>query len=208
MASIDNLIPELLQEIQECTEILRREPHNTQALKKRAVANTRLGVPELALQDLQRLVNLGVEDSDTSFLMGRAYYKLRDFVKAEEMFTQSIKLSPEDPYARHQRSIVRINLENYSGAISDIDEALRGGTVLQAELYNNRAFCQVKMGEENLAKRDLLFALDELSAIPKDRRVANVGVFEDVSNNLRYLGTRVKCSAREYETGVERLMLQ
>jgi tetratricopeptide (TPR) repeat protein len=73
---------------------------------------------------------------------------------AQAFLTQAILAAPDDAELFYHRAIVRSRVEDFEGALRDLDMALQHNP-RHASAYYNRAKLHKRMGRDDLCKRDL-----------------------------------------------------
>ncbi len=98
----------------EFAKALDIEPQNQEALLARARARLEvpepLGSPELALEDLSRVIQQNPEQPEAYVLLGKAYLALNHSEKAKNSFQKALELDPENPEAQKGLAQIEENL--------------------------------------------------------------------------------------------------
>ncbi|MCD6156105.1 MAG: tetratricopeptide repeat protein [Candidatus Atribacteria bacterium] len=98
----------------EFAKALELDPQNQEALLARARARLEvpepLGSPELALEDLSRVIQQNPGQPEAYVLLGKAYLALNRPEKAKINFHKALELDPENPEAREGLAQIEENL--------------------------------------------------------------------------------------------------
>ena len=94
-------------------------------------------------------------------LRGWCYYKIENYHKALADYNKSISLGEkEDEYLYKERAMIKRNLEDYKGALEDLNIALKKYPS-SSSAYSYRAYLyEVFLGEEKLALSDYTKAIE------------------------------------------------
>lgn len=98
----------------------------------------------VALDYLNKAIEIGRFNSEAYFLRGYAKYELDDIVGAEKDFGEAIKLNPKNHEAYLYRGVSRSRLLRYKEAFEDFNKAVR----LNDEdwrVYSNRALASLQL---------------------------------------------------------------
>lgn len=141
---------ELRKAIADLDEVIRREPQNKLALRKRGNAWFSLGEPagkpSRALADLDSVLRLDPEDVEALCSRGAVFWAHRDYEKALVDLNQAISLDPSEPRAYGNRALVYLVQEDYEKALTDLNEGIRLDPH-NATSHANRAVVMLELGK-------------------------------------------------------------
>lgn len=110
-----------------------------------------------AIQDFLMVVTLDPYHGEAWKRLGNAYYKRNQYQEAEKAYTRAIQLLSQDRECYSFRAQCRFLLKNYSGTITDCDEALRIDPRSGMDYYR-RALAKLELGDPESACGDLKMA--------------------------------------------------
>jgi tetratricopeptide (TPR) repeat protein len=77
-----------------------------------------------AIEELEAVVDAEPGNSEAHFLLGQAYNRLDDLVKAADAFRTVLALDPENAAARHNLGVTYFQLQDPNSAVSEFEAAL------------------------------------------------------------------------------------
>jgi len=83
-----------------------KEPNASRPYYLRALLNFEIGNNELAEQDLKMAIALNPEDSRSMYNLATFYYQTKDFLKAESMINDTLKLEPNNPEVKYLKALI------------------------------------------------------------------------------------------------------
>lgn len=98
-------------------------------------------------------------DFDVILSRARELAAMRDYQAAIELYTQAIKLRPEEPLPFNLRGIAHVYLKHYEAAINDYDRAILLAPDVAAT-FNNRGNVFLRMKKFELARSDYTRCLE------------------------------------------------
>lgn len=112
-----------------------------------------------AFEDLNWLLQF--EPNNVEALVQRALLqaKCHNYAAAVSDFALAMKLSPDDPVLRLQRGQMRLTIGDAHGAIADLSDLLKGGTVDPAQIYTLRGQAHQQLNDLENAFKDFSNAL-------------------------------------------------
>lgn len=102
-----------------------------------------------AIADLTAAVQSENPSSDSFVLRGEAYMQISEYVKAKEDFDNAIKIDPQNAIAFYDRALLNTRLEDFSAALTDINNALAARAVRPNNVLQLRDI-YAKRGQLNL----------------------------------------------------------
>jgi tetratricopeptide (TPR) repeat protein len=108
-------------------EAIRRNPYLADAYNERGNLLRMNGKFDLAIQDYDAAVTLDSAHYAAYYNRALAYEKVGQYAEAESDLTQTVGLNPGVATAYEVRGRVRALLQDYDGAIADLNRYLRMG---------------------------------------------------------------------------------
>ncbi len=108
------------EQVQIFTEAIALEPKNLDAYFYRGLAKHDLGDFNGAIMDYTKVI-FYEPGADVYFNRGNSKYSLMDYSGAKEDFGNALKLAPNFIEARYSLAVTKNDLEDYKGAIADLD---------------------------------------------------------------------------------------
>lgn len=126
-----------------------------------------------AIADFEHFHQLATPKRESTYALGRIYFKLRDYNNAIQYFTKTIAIDPFNAPAYNERGLTLCQLRKYDESLSDFHKATALDTNF-AMAYNNLG--AARYFKQDIAKptqKDLHFATNWFSmAIEKDPTLA------------------------------------
>ncbi|MCU0447800.1 MAG: tetratricopeptide repeat protein, partial [Microscillaceae bacterium] len=104
-------------------EVIREAP-SYEAYQNRAAAYSRLSQYELAIQDLQRAIQMNPKLPEAHLGLGVINTRMGNLKGAIDCYNEVINLAPGHTIAYTNRGFVKFQMLDYRGAIADFDEAI------------------------------------------------------------------------------------
>ena len=108
------------EKIQLFTEAISLEPKNLDAYFYRGLAKHDIGDFNGAILDYTKVI-FYEPTADVYFNRGNSKYSLMDYYGAKEDYAKALELNPEFTEARYSLAVTKNDLEDYKGAITDLD---------------------------------------------------------------------------------------
>ena len=83
-----------------------KEPNASRPYYLRALLNFEIGNNELAEQDLKMAIELNPEDSRSMYNLATFYYQTKDFLKAESMINDALRLEANNPEVKYLKALI------------------------------------------------------------------------------------------------------
>lgn len=145
------------------------------------------------------------ENVGTYYNLGGCYYKLKDYRRAIDYYTQTLQINPDNLDAYYNRGTSRSQLNDYPGAIEDYTQVISRNPE-DANAYELRGGCYFKMSNIQQAMSDFQIAaklyLSQGNLVRYQRIMAlpGMGSSSKISSNS-------SSSNKNQEQDEERLML-
>lgn len=110
-----------------------------------------------AIEDFTKAIQMQPDFIDSFFYRGMAYHKLEKEIEAIKDFSKVISMDKENTDAYFMRALIKSSMNDLQGAISDYDEILKREKTAKptfykmSTVYNNKAYCLVKMDKASEA---------------------------------------------------------
>lgn len=128
-----NLLISLERDIEECLitldQIISEKPSFYLAIEYRATCFRLLGKFNAAIEDLKKIIDLLPNNENTAFHKARAlhdigycYGMLNQYEMAIEYYSKALDINPSLHDTLHNRSLVKIKIQDYQGAKTDLIE--------------------------------------------------------------------------------------
>ncbi len=105
--------------------VLRRDPSHAEAYKLRGTAQDKLGLPQKAVQDFTKYIELKPHDPTGYIGRGDARNFNQEHLAALEDYDIAVKLAPSSPDAYLGRGLAYVGLRKYGDAIKDYQWVLK-----------------------------------------------------------------------------------
>ena len=106
------------------SDVLQVDPSNALAHADRGTAYAMLKKFDLALEDLEKAIALGYEDSSVFCTVATIYFEKKQHRKALDYFAKAAELDPNYPLIYYNRSNVMHELGDSNAAIADLEKCL------------------------------------------------------------------------------------
>jgi tetratricopeptide (TPR) repeat protein len=144
--------------IKMCDEIIRRDPHNSQAYIFKAQCIDYQQSPEAAATMLEAFTKKYPPDAGTLMELGALYNDTQQFDKAIAALTRASSIAPQSPEIFHRRSMAYGSLKKHELAIADLTTYIKL-TPTHNRGYQWRADEYRKAGQPAKAIADLNLAI-------------------------------------------------
>ena len=129
------------------TNLINAKP-TAEAHHHRGIARHALGYHELAIEDFDEAIRLGLTSPSLFINRAGTLLKLNEDRRAMEQIDQAIQIAPENPLAYNTRCQIWASMGNLRRALADATRAIRIDPNY-AEAFNNRGVTKVK--QQNFA---------------------------------------------------------
>jgi len=130
------------------------DPRLSRSWCSRAVSYIMLNQYQNAVTDAIKAVELDPSYAIAHATLGAANNYIAEYQKAIENYTAAIDLEPQSSRYYVDRSLTKIDMEDYKGAVLDLETAIDKGNGADAEPYSNRGFALLKLMNYEDAKKD------------------------------------------------------
>lgn len=142
--------------IESCTQALRIDDKNIEALIYRAHMYFSAGAKPESIADLDQVFSLDRNNEDAPALMGKILHELGDNQGAIQHLTTAIKSHPKDPVLRTYLGECLYNDKQYIPALIQLNTAIKfNDPEMPGEAYYYRALVRVKAADWKKALEDL-----------------------------------------------------
>ncbi len=139
--------------VKEITQVLKQNPQNAQAYADRAAAKLELGDAFGAIKDFNAAVAIAPENVNFLQARGNAFIMVEAFKEALNDFNVAL-LNNQSVELIYDRAVAKFHLEDYEGALSDLDQVVAAAPTHDKALYN-RAVVKMDMKQTEGAIADL-----------------------------------------------------
>jgi tetratricopeptide (TPR) repeat protein len=156
IASGDNFYKEkkYANAIKEYDNVIKIDPNNAEAFRKRAMANRENGNDKDALRDFNKSIKLVPNNYQTHLGRGLVHREMKNFKEAMTDFNRGIELNPKYANGYFYRGHLKLTQnEDYKGAIADFDYAIKLDPKSSAA-YINRGLAKSRLGDDSGAVLD------------------------------------------------------
>eukprot|EP00163_Fabomonas_tropica_P016530 TRINITY_DN2960_c0_g2_i3.p1 TRINITY_DN2960_c0_g2~~TRINITY_DN2960_c0_g2_i3.p1 ORF type:complete len:3332 (+),score=486.18 TRINITY_DN2960_c0_g2_i3:638-9997(+) len=123
-------------------------------LVNRGVVNEMMNHTKTAVEDLKRAIRMDKDCMPAHFNLGNLHLKSGMWKLADKHYSNGLKIEPDDSALLINRGIARIHMEDYQGALQDLDKAISlKPTVLAARV--NRGYLLTLMNRLDDADEDM-----------------------------------------------------
>jgi len=133
------------------------------AYSNRASAYKALGRPDLAMQDFDRALMLGLHTADVHFNRANTFFDQHDFASAAEGYAMAIQLSPDDARIHNSLGIALSQLNRNDEAIAAFQAAIRLRPD-HAAAMNNLGMLFLRSGQRDAAMDAFAAAIKQVPA--------------------------------------------
>ncbi len=125
------------------SKAIELEPDNFDAYFYRGVARNNLGDFKGAILDYTRII-IFEPSADVYFNRGNSKYSLIDYNSAKEDYTKALELNPDFLEARYSLAVTKNDLEDYKGAIADLELISNNNITIPIIMQLARAYSELK----------------------------------------------------------------
>lgn len=143
--------------ILELNSFLKTNEHNIYALNNRAVANCEIGNAEEAKVDLEKVLDMGVQDYVPFHNLGGIYQNEGNLEDALNLYSKAIKLYPNEVSCYRARAGALLNAKMWAEAIPDLDSSISMEPNVK-QTYLDRAQAKEQSGDLTGGKADRVLA--------------------------------------------------
>tara|TARA_R110000868_G_scaffold360484_2_gene622516 strand:- start:10174 stop:11136 length:963 start_codon:yes stop_codon:yes gene_type:complete len=131
------------EQVELFSNAIELEPENFDAYFYRGVAKNNLGDFNGAILDYTKII-IFEPSADVYFNRGNSKYSLMDFTGAKEDYSKALKLNPDFIEARYSLAVTKNDLEDYKGAIVDLEAASNINITIPIIMQLARAYSGLK----------------------------------------------------------------
>lgn len=146
--------------IADMTGYLKIDPEKVRAYVWRGTAYEEDGQLDKALKDFETALQKSNNNYEYRFHMSRVLQKQHKMKEAAAQMTAIISRNPDEDEAWNRRGKLNFEMGNYKDAIIDFTHAIQTNFGSQETLYRSRAKVYEKLGQRDLAQKDLNKALE------------------------------------------------
>lgn len=106
-------------------EALRKAPRGSQAFWRRGLSRFERGDNKGALKDMDAALRLKPRSLEALMERGTLHFKMKRYERARRDFNKALSISPI-PEIHYRRARLRMALDDFDGAVSDLDTAIGG----------------------------------------------------------------------------------
>jgi len=147
-------------------QAIQQDPAAPLGYAQRAEIEADLGQKSAYEADVKKALSMQNPDFRTLTICGAAYQRGKDFSKAIDVLSKSLKLRPEAVGVRDTRGEIYYAEGRYQEALADFNECVRLTRPLLSPtlrpdddrlltIFTNRAQCYIKLGQKQLADQDM-----------------------------------------------------
>lgn len=145
--------------LEELDTLLAKEPNTARAYSLKALAYMELKQVDKAIENAQKAVGLGPDDSYTHHVLSMVYLNLTtDYKKAEASVREALRLNPEDAEYFETMAVIKINKREYAEALTYSEKGLQIDPQ-NADCLSTRALALSKLGKSRYADDNVKEAL-------------------------------------------------
>ena len=115
---------DISQARRELTEAVKLAPNLREARTALATIHLAEGSPDLAIEQAQAALRLNGRDLTAATILGDAYLRKNDVLKAKQTFESIAKALPKEQVSRYRLGLIDRSEKNDSGALAHFEEAL------------------------------------------------------------------------------------
>lgn len=156
------------------TEVLRRKPHDAEALEHRAECRLALGQPQQALADAAEACRLAPDEIEPIRIRGMCLAEVGKYEEALADLDLALRQHADDSDALFGRGTALAGLARWSEAARDFTAALAADPH-DAEAWLWRSQCHVELGDEIAAANDRQRALELDPTLAKEEAAPEGG---------------------------------
>ena len=155
----------LEKELNEKNQELKNDPTNKFLIYDIGCLKYYLDRYKDAINDFNKAISLGYEESDIYYFKGCSYYYLERFEEAIKDFNSSISKDKENYIYFHFRGKAQYHLKKYSQAIKDFNKAIKIHFEEDTDYFTNRGMAYYKLKNFKKALTDFNKAIKLDSSI-------------------------------------------
>lgn len=153
------------------SDVLARDPNNSEALALRAAAYLHLNRADLAIDDNAQAIRLDPKNAEAFHIQALIEWSV-DRIRALDCFNRAIELSPENGSFYFSRGLFYFESQDDARALADFDRALELNPT-DAEINVHRAILRTRLGDVARAWRDFETAVASQSLDDRNRACAH-----------------------------------
>ena len=115
---------DISQARRELTEAVKLAPNLREARTALATIHLAEGSPDLAIEQAQAALRLNGRDLTAATILGDAYLRKNDVLKAKQTFESIARALPKEQVSRYRLGLIDRSEKNDSGALAHFEEAL------------------------------------------------------------------------------------
>lgn len=161
--------------IQYCSELIDKEPHNIEFLKKRALLYLLLDSVSLSINDINQCIAHNINDTNAWMMKGNIYFDAGEYTQAIDAYNLVLMSFPDHLAALVSRADAFVSKGLYTEAIKDFKNLLVFKSYDVDFLYN-LGFCYLQIKEYQLSVDYFSKALEH-----SNEQIANVLTFRGVA---------------------------
>jgi tetratricopeptide (TPR) repeat protein len=153
--------------IDDCTQVLRLNPKNAEAMTNRGWAYAQMGYHLQALQDYDLALIIRPDLEIAYMNRGLSYMSCSDYQKAIHDFQQVIKINPYNADAYNNKGLTLIDIGEYKDALNILNKATDINSE-HVQAYLNKGLCCIHLKHEFAAAENFSRAIELNPDITKD----------------------------------------
>ncbi len=153
--------------ISDCTQVLRLNSKNAEALVNRGWAYAQQGYHLQALQDYDSALIIKPDFEIAYMNRGLSYMRCNNFQKAIDDFHHILKINPHSADAYNNKGLILLHLEKYQDALINLEKAIQINSE-HIKAYLNIGLCYFYLDNDFLVAKNFSHAIELSPEITKD----------------------------------------